>query len=122
MSANKKTTVKPKDKTMDLKNTKDLYGRLEVLARSIRDINQKEAIENYEFALTPSALFPPDGTILRCMDKSKLIHHFNKLATMQPLPQEDELPEDGMDTTPTVPSRNISPALVGGMVLLQPMD
>jgi len=41
---------------------------------------------------------------------------------MQPLPQEDELPEDGMDTTtPNVPSCKISPALVGGMVLLQQM-
>jgi len=38
---------------------------------------------------------------------------------MQPLPQEYELPEDGMDTTPNVPSRKI--ALVIGMVLLQQM-
>src|SRR6218665_2489192 len=35
--------------------------------------------------------FAPDGTILQCIDKSKLIHLFNKLATMQPHPLEDEL-------------------------------
>jgi len=58
-----------KDKTVDLKETKDLYGRLMVLARSSRNINQKETIENYEFALTPKAIFAPDGTILPCMDK-----------------------------------------------------
>src|SRR6218665_2619998 len=53
------------------------------------------------------------------MDKSKLIHLLNKLKTTQPLPQDDELPEDGMDTTQNVPSRKI--ALVDGMVLLQKM-
>jgi len=119
MSANKKTTVKLRDKTVDLKETKDLYGRLMVLARSSRHINQKEAIGNHEFTVTPRALFAPDGTILPCMDKSKLIHLLQKLATMQPLPQTDKLPEDGMDTTPNAPSRKI--ALVDGMVLLQQM-
>src|SRR6218665_3672379 len=42
MSANKKTTIKLRDKTVDLKETKDLYGRLMVLARSSRDINHAE--------------------------------------------------------------------------------
>ena len=58
-----------RDKTVDLKETKDLYGRLMVLARSNRDINQKDAIGNYEFTLTPRALFAPDGTVLPCQDK-----------------------------------------------------
>ena len=43
-SANKKTPVKLRDKTVDLRETKDLYGRLMFVARSNRDINQKEAI------------------------------------------------------------------------------
>ena len=33
MSGNKKHAVKVRDKTVDLKETKDLYGRLMVLAR-----------------------------------------------------------------------------------------
>ena len=33
MSGNKKHTVKVRDKTVDLKEIKDLYGRLMVLAR-----------------------------------------------------------------------------------------
>src|SRR6218665_42471 len=119
MSANKHTTIKLRDKTVDLKETKDLYGRLMFLARSSNDINQKEAIGNHEFTLTPRALYAPDGTILRCMNKSMLIYLLNKLATMQPLPQEDKLLEDGVDTTPNVPSCNM--ALVDGMVLLQQM-
>src|SRR6218665_3947104 len=57
MSANTKTTVKVRDKTVDLKETKDLYVRLMVLAKSSRDISQKEAIGNFEFTRTPRALF-----------------------------------------------------------------
>lgn len=114
MSANKKTTVKLRGKTVDLKETKDLYGRLMVVARSSSDINQKEAIGSHEFTLTPRVLCAPHGTILPCLDKSKLIHLLNKLETAETL-QEDQQPEDGMDTTPDAPSRKI--ALVDGMVL-----
>ena len=64
---------------MDLRETNDLYGRLMILARSSRDINQKEAIGNHEFTLTPRALFAPDGTILPCLDTTKLIHLLAKL-------------------------------------------
>ena len=41
---------------MDLRETKDLYGRLMILARSSRDINQKEAIGNLHLLakLTPA--------------------------------------------------------------------
>ena len=117
-SGNKKTTIKLRDKTVDLKETKDLYGRLMVLARSNRDINQKEAIGNYEFTLTPRAFFAPDGTILPCLDKSKLINLLNKLAAAENVP-EDPQPEYGMDTRLDALSRKI--ALVDGMVLLQKM-
>ena len=101
---------------MDLNETKDFYGRLMVFAWSSNDIKQEEAIGNHKFTLTPRALFAPDDTILRCMNKSKLIHLLNKLAIMQSLPQEDELPEDGIDIRSNVPSRKL--ALVDGVVLL----
>jgi len=66
MSGNKMQTVKIRDQTVDLRETKDLYGRLMVLTRSNRDIDQKSAIGNYEFTLTPRALFAPDGSVLPC--------------------------------------------------------
>jgi len=114
-------TFRPKharDKTVDVKETKDLYGRLMVLAMSSRDINQKEAIGNHEFTVTPRALFVSDGRILPCLDKSKLIHLLNKLATAE-TPQVDQQPKDRMDTTADAPSRKT--ALVDRMVLLQKM-
>ena len=36
MSGNKTTTIKLRDKSIDLKETKDLYGRLMILAKSTR--------------------------------------------------------------------------------------
>jgi len=76
------------------------------------------SIGNHEFTLTRRALFAPDGTILPCLDKSKLIHLLAKLAPAE-TPHEDQQPEDGMDTTPDAPRRKI--ALVDKMVLLQKM-
>ena len=67
LSGNKQQTVKIRDQSMDLKETKDLYGWLMVLAKSNRDIDQKRA------------LFAPDGSILPCAEKSKLIHCLEKL-------------------------------------------
>ena len=80
MSGNKKSTVKIRDKTVDFKETNDLYGRLLVLARSNRQIDQKQAVGNYEFTQTPRALFAPNRDILPCTDKSKLIHLREMLA------------------------------------------
>ena len=51
----KKTTVKLRDKTVDLKETKDLHGRLMVLARSNRDINQKDASRSLSAAIAAAA-------------------------------------------------------------------
>ena len=65
MSGDKTTTIKLRVKTVDLKDTKDIYGRLMILAKSTRDIDQKGAIGNHEFTLTPRSLFPPDGSMHR---------------------------------------------------------
>ena len=50
-----------------------------VLARSNRDIDLKNAVGNYELALTPRVLFGSDESILPCTDKSKLIHYLEML-------------------------------------------
>ena len=100
------------------RQTKDLYGRLMVLARSNRDINQKDAIGNYEFTLTPMALFAPDGTVVACQDKSTLIHLLIKLAKDEESQAACMDNQDAMKIgTSNSPSRKI--ALVDGMVLVQ---
>ena len=47
MSGNKKHIVKVRDKTVNLKEIKDLYWRLMVIARSNKDIDQKQAVGTY---------------------------------------------------------------------------
>lgn len=78
LPVNQETTVKLRDNTMDLKEIKDLFGRLLVFAMLNRYINQKEAMGNYEFISDTKS--HPDGTILPCTDKSKFIHFLEKLA------------------------------------------
>ena len=114
MSGNKKHTVKVHDQTVELKETKNLYGRLMVLTRSNRDIDQKNAIGDYEFTLTPRTLFAPDGSMLPCTDKSKLIHNLEKLAKID----DTEIPaaNEYGDSSATS-STNPKIAIVDGMVL-----
>ena len=122
MSGSKTLTVKIRDQTVDLKETKNLYSRLMVLTRSNRDIDQKNAIGNYEFTPTPRALFAPDGSMLPCIDKSKLIHNLEKLASTVDTSQHAEIlasnvQDDPVSTSPTNPKISI----IDGMVPVQKM-
>ena len=89
-------------------------------------LNQKEAIGNYEFTLTPRALFAPDGTFLPCLDKSKLIHLLEKTCPLKTSLKLDvqatKIPTDTgfADHTSDQPSRKL--ALVDGMVLVQKLS
>ena len=99
--------MKLKDQTGDMKDKKDPYGRLMVLVRSNRDINQKNAIGNYEFTLTLRAMFAPGGTVLLCL----LI----RLARNEAACMDHQV---AMETgNSNSPSRKI--ALVDGMLFLQ---
>ena len=55
--------------------------------RKIRDIDQKGAIGNHEFNLTPISLFSSDGSMLRCKDKYKLIRLLELLGNEAELEQ-----------------------------------
>ena len=105
-SGNKRHAVKVRDKTIDMKETKDLHGRLMVLARSNRDVDQKKAIGNYDFTLTPRALFAPDGTVLPCTDKSKLIHLLEQLAS-EKTAQGDSLQDEATEEDNLNPNRMV---------------
>ena len=59
MSGSRKQTVNIRDQIVGMKETKHLYCLLMVLTKSNRDIDQKNALGNYEFTLTPRALFAP---------------------------------------------------------------
>ena len=126
LSGNKQTKVMLRNKAIDMKETKDLYGRLMVLSKSSREIDLNHAIGNYEFTLTPRALFASNGTQLPCIDKSKLISLLVKFGEdiqvlqadqLQPLPASILPSTEPMDTNND--KRKI--AVVDGMVLVQKM-
>ena len=120
MSGNKKHTVKVRDKTADLKESKDLHGRLMVLARLNRDIDQKLAVGTYEFTLTPRSLFAPDGSVLPCSDKSKLIHALeNMVATDTDHADQQEQSDESTHSRTSHADNCQKIAVVDGMVLVQ---
>ena len=124
MSASKKQTVKICDQTVDLRQTKNLCSHLLILTRSNRGIDQKNADGNYEFTLTQRALFAPDGSMLPCTDKSKLIHNLVKLANTNEInehtetPATDEQDDDHDRDAPITSTTNPQIAVVDGMVLV----
>ena len=61
------------DKVVELKEDRSLFTRFVIAAMSHSDLDFKEAIELYEFAVFPRSLFDPSGTLLPCTDKSKLM-------------------------------------------------
>ena len=79
ISGNKKQKMGIRNEAVDLKETKGLYGRLMVLARSNRDIDLKQAVGNYELTLTPRALFAPNRSMLACYGKTDFIHELEAI-------------------------------------------
>ena len=94
-----------------------------VLARSNRVIDLKNAGGNYEFIRTPRALFAPDGFILPCTDKSKLIHYLEKLGKNNEIHENAQAPvyEEHVDEaeTSSAPTKSPKIAIVDVMVLVQ---
>lgn len=62
-TGNRKQTVKVKDKSTELKETKNVYGRLRIIGRSSRDVDIEQAVGDYEFTLPPRSLFTKWFTI-----------------------------------------------------------
>ena len=58
-----------------------------ILAKSTINIDHKGAIGNHEFTIKPRSLFSPDGSKLRCTDKSKLIRLLEMLGKEAKLEQ-----------------------------------
>ena len=58
MSDNKTTPINLRDKTVDLKETKDLYGRLMILAKSEKLITKKVPLEIMNLPLHRDHCFP----------------------------------------------------------------
>jgi len=94
-----------------------------VLARSNRDIDQKQAVSTYEFTLTPRSLFAPDGSVLPYSDKFKLIHALeNMVTTDTDHAHQQEQPDESTHSTTSLADNCQKIAVVDRMVLVQKLS
>ena len=110
MAGNITLKFKIRDKNFEFKESKDIFGRLLILSQSGREIDRKQAISTYEFTMTPMSLFTPDGKILPCTEKSKLMQAIDEVSTEEHLTTLEPTSDEQMD--PKI-------AVVDGMNLLQ---
>ena len=66
-------------KVVELKEDRNLFVRLLLVAKSRPDINLEEAVGSHELSVVPRSLFAPDGHMLHCSAKSVLMAAVTKL-------------------------------------------
>ena len=72
-SRGKRTNIKLDDKLVELKEDRNLFARLVVVAKSRPHINFDEAVGKYKLSVVPRSLFAADGQMLHCSVKSNLV-------------------------------------------------
>ena len=76
---------------MSISQERELLSRLLVVAKSRHEFDVKDAIGEYEFAITPPSNFHPDGSMIMLPGKSQALQSILKL----PLPgDKGQLPID----------------------------
>lgn len=101
---------------IDLREDRSLFARMMMVCRSRRDIDLKEMIGLYEFALVPRSMFASDGSMLHCSSKSALMAILEKLPSRQP----DQESSDG--TTTDTAASHLKVTIIDGMAELQCLD
>ena len=112
----KKVKVSTKEKMIELREDRSLFARMMMVCRSRHDMDIKETIGLYEFALVPRSMFASDGSMLHCSSKSALMAILEKLPSRLP----DEGINDGTTTDTAAPHLKVT--IIDGMAELQCLD
>ena len=80
----KKVKVSTKEKVIELREDRSLFAWMMMVCERRPDIDIKETIGLYEFALIPRSLFSQDGSMLHCSSKSALMTILEKLPFRSP--------------------------------------
>lgn len=110
-STGKTVRVKADNKVIELKEDRSLFARMMMVCKSRPEINIKEAIGEYEFAVVPRSMFAADGTMLHCTSKSSLMGILEKL---------DDKRDGG--TEQEVPAAQMKVSIVDAMAEVQALD
>ena len=113
-------------KVIELKQTRSLFSRLLIVARTRDELDLEDLIGRDELSCLPRSIFSSDGSLLPCTDKSKLMALLESLPTSEtpaevnpesePTPSEDlngqaEVTHSSMDTS-KVEIRNVEMDMV----------
>ena len=74
----KKTTHTIDGKVMELKDDRNMFARMLIIARCRPDIDLKGTVGCYELTALPRSLFTRAGTLLPCNNKSNLMNVIEK--------------------------------------------
>ena len=105
-----------KEKLIELREDQSLFARMMTVCKRRPDINIKETIGLYEFALVPRSMFAPGGSMLHCSSKSALIAMLEKL-----LPRSPDQRGSDSTTTDTV-GPHLKVIVIDGKAELQCLD
>lgn len=81
-------------KEIELKQTRSLFARLLIIARTREGLDVQDLIGRYEFSCVPRSLFAPDGSLLPCTDKSKLMALLESLGTDETERSDEDMEQD----------------------------
>ena len=103
-TCNKMKSVKFGDKVMKLREDRQFYSQILIIAQSRPEIitGMENLVSEYEMSIVPRANFNPDGTMLFCLDKASLM----KSIQAQP-PAKEEL---------SLPGYRLQVLIIDGMV------
>ena len=105
-----------KEKLIELREDRSLFARMMMVCQRPPDVDVKETIGLYEFALVPRSMFAPDGSMLHCSSKRALMAILEKLPPRSP-------DQRGIDSTTTdAVGSHLKVIIIDGMAELQSLD
>ena len=100
--ASKTVNVSVPTKEIKLKQTRSLFARLLIIARTREELDLQDLIGHYEFSCVPRFLFASDGSLLPCTDKTKLMALLESLGTDETEHSDENMEQDQQTGDPQI--------------------
>ena len=94
MDTSKSVKISLPTKKIELKQTRSLFARLLIVARTHEELDLQDLIGHYKFSCVPMSIFAPDGSLLPCTDKSKLMALLESLGTAETEGSQEDMEQD----------------------------
>ena len=118
----KHVKLKVDQKVVELKEDRNLFARLLIVAKSRPNINLEDAFGKHEFSVVPRSLFAADGQMLHCPAKSKLMSIITSLIESNKSESAEEQDVNLMADGDMTGEDGYHVALVDGMAEVQALS